>query len=162
MAQGGPENIFQWLLGNEPVEEMFLDIEESSFMSTLTLVNVSASSGGEYSCVVSNAAGNDTDSTFLFISPYFTAPPADVEGSTQGNRTVLVCEAEAFPSPEYQWAREDGMEIRQIVTNNSQLVFDPLQFGDEGQYFCNASSGELTIHSDPATLTGASCILLMM
>ena len=67
------------------------------------LSNVNASSGGEYSCVVSNNAGDDFANTFVFISPYFTTQPEN-RGRLNGSKLTLLCVAEAFPAPQYQWA----------------------------------------------------------
>ena len=71
-------------------------------MENLTLANVNASTGGMYTCVVTNAAGNNSDSTFLFISPYFITERVDEE-TTNGSLVTLQCVAEAFPSPDYLW-----------------------------------------------------------
>ena len=123
-------------------------------MENLTLANVNASTGGMYTCVVTNAAGNDSDSTFLFIAPYFITEPVDEE-TTNGSSVTLQCVAEAFPSPDYLWARTDGLPIRQeLMINSDSLSFDPVIFGDEGDYYCNATSREEVAHSRDATIAG--------
>ena len=121
-------------------------------MLTLSIVN--ASIGGEYSCVVTNRAGNDMASTFVFVSPYFVAQPVNTEGSN-GSAINLTCRAEAFPEPEYQWGRVDGAEIRNQIMgiNSTVLHFDPLLFGDEGGYNCTAVSGIASVQSQLAIIT---------
>ena len=147
VARGGPDNIYQWLVNSTDISR------ETS--TTLMLSNVNASTGGEYSCMVSNSAGNESARTFVFISPYFTTQPED-RGGFNGSTLTLICEAEAFPSPQYHWARMDGAAIRDGVlgVHASLLSFSPLMFGDEGSYFCNVTSGSVTIRSNLIILRG--------
>ena len=144
--QGGPSNTFQWLNSSGSVV---------STTSTLTLTNVMAADGGTYTCMVTNDGGTNSATTSVLISPYFTSQPQAVGGDS-GTMVTLTCEAEAFPSPVYQWSRTDGGTIGTTATGqaSSTLVFSPLQFGDEGDYLCNATSSGVTIQSAPATLSG--------
>lgn len=144
-GMGGPGNMYQWQFSGEDI-----DGENST---ELTLASITASDGGEYSCVVSNDAGNSTASTTVFIRPYFTSQPQNVE-LTNGSVANLFCEAEAFPSPEYQWMRGNGQELRSDLTgrNTSELIFAAV-FGDEGEYYCNVSSRGMYTQSQSATIT---------
>ena len=150
---GGPGNDFGWLFNKKQLGRSSIIVNDSA--STLTLSNVTASIGGEYSCVVTNRAGNDTASTFVFVSPYFVAQPVNTEGSN-GSAINLTCQADAFPEPEYQWRRVDGKEIsdKLIGVNSMSLMFDLLLFGDEGEYYCTATSRNISIGSNTATITG--------
>ena len=143
---GGPVNAYQWLAGGVVIAG------ETSEDYTFNIM--SASDGGEYTCVVTNLAGNDSASTNVFVAPYFTAVPADIETS-DGDMGTLTCVAEAFPSPDYIWGRVDGGTIRDQVTgrNTSMLMFNPVMFGDEGDYYCNATSNGVTSQSPSATVT---------
>ena len=69
---------------------------------------------------------------------------------------TLTCEAEAFPSPTYLWHRADGMVIRNTVTgqNSAMLMFPSLEFGDEGSYYCSATSIGVMRLSQFVTLSG--------
>lgn len=138
------------------------------FSSTLLLPNLLASNGGLYTCVVTNEAGSDEFSSFLYISPYFTTQPTDTLTSI-GASIALVCEAEAFPSPSYQWLRMDGQPIQaEIVNDTNMLVIPSVMFGDEGDYYCNASSLNDVIRSQDATITSkfseqlTKCITLFL
>ena len=137
---GGPSLYYQWQFKGE-------DIMGENTQS-LYLENVDASHGGQYTCSVSNSAGNTSASTSVFISPYFITEPQDID-IISGTPVSIFCEAESFPRPEYQWARSDGQTIRDQVTgtNSTELRFDPLQFGDEGSYYCNATSQGIVIQS---------------
>ena len=145
---GGPENMYQWQFNGSNIP--------GEISPTLVLPSVEGSDGGMYTCVVSNAAGSDNVSTLLYVSPYFITQPVDML-TTNGSSITLLCTAGAFPSPEIHWARADG-EIRdEIDTDMPTLLIDSVMFGDEGDYFCIASSQNLTKSSSSATLTG-TCI----
>ena len=145
-SRGGPNNTYQWL-----TNDSYIDGEVSE---NLTLSNVTALSGGEYTCLVSNEAGNDNASTFVFIFPYIVTEHGGVNTST-GSTVMLVCDAEAFPDPEYLWLRSDGEAIREDITNNSRnLVFSSIEFGDEGGYYCTASGRGKTAPSQVGILSG--------
>ena len=143
---GGTGNTYQWQANDTNIPGETTEV--------LTLADVDASIGGMYTCVVTNAAGSDSDSTFIFISPYFISQPVNEE-TINGSSVTLQCVAEAFPSPSYQWERTDGAPIRDIIANDTNsLVFLPVLFGDEGDYYCNATSRTEIAHSEDATLTG--------
>ena len=146
---GGPDTSYQWQF-----EDINIDGENSSM---LILPSVNASNGGEYTCVVSNGAGNDSARVSVFIAPYFVMEPQNVNG-LNGSMVTLPCEAEAFPAPDIQWDKvgdtiRDGLDI----VSSGELVFDPLLFGDEGSYFCNVSSQGQSLQSQAVILSGKKC-----
>ena len=142
---GGPNNTYQWNADGR-------NLSEDTYQN-LTLANVSAINGGIYTCVVSNLAGNDSDSTFVFVNPYFVFHPVDVRTSS-GSAVVLVCGAEAFPNPEYMWLRDDGSTIRNDFQSRN-LNISSIEYGDEGGYYCNASAREVEVMSQVAVITGS-------
>ena len=146
LAQGGPDNTYQW-------QRNGTDLDNET-MQTLTIYQISATDGGEYTCVVSNAAGNDSANILLNVSPEIVLDPTDVSASN-GTMRMFVCEAEAFPEPQYQWMRVNGTFGENVVgINSSLLVFNPIMFGDEGDYYCMATSNGVEVTSGSATLTG--------
>ena len=145
-SSGGPNNTYQWLANGENLHGQNFD--------TLTLPNVTASTGGIYTCMVSNIAGSNNASTSVFIFPYFIDNPRSHEVSV-GSAVLLICDAVSFPSPDYLWQRTDGMNIsNEIVTNERNLSISSVEFGDEGGYFCTASAGEGSVQSQIAIVTG--------
>ena len=120
--------------------------------ATLMLSNVVFSTGGTYSCVVSNDAGSDSADTFVLIQPYFLSQPNDTLTSVNSS-FGLTCDAVAFPSPEYLWQRVDGQNIRDGVNVNQRYLYiSSLDFGDEGEYYCNATANGVTVQSHNALL----------
>ena len=146
ISRGGPNNTYQWLANGTEWDE------QSS--QNLTLPDITAIDGGMYTCVVSNLAGSDNASTFVFIEPYIVSDPVGDEIST-GSTVVLTCGAEAFPNPEYLWVRPDERNIS--GTNYGRnLTIASIDYGDEGEYYCNASARGMTAMSEIAVIVGES------
>ncbi len=143
---GGPNNTYLWQAnGTELVGET---------LQILVLPNVTASTGGMYTCVVSNQAGNDSASTSVFVYPYFVSQPRDVVVSV-GSSAMLICVVESFPNPAYQWQRMDGRPIHGgVSTIGRNLTISSIQYGDEGEYYCNASANGQTIVSEVGVIIG--------
>ena len=150
---GGPGNVFQWEKDGEVVTND----------SILTLMDIDTSSGGSYTCTVSNLAGSDSATTTLYVAPYFVTHPENVEMSNR-SEVNITCLAESFPEPEYIWMRDgDSNLVREgVVTADmpNSLGFRPVLFGDEGVYTCVASiTIDMVAHnmsSNPAILTGTN------
>ena len=137
-STGGPGNTYQWQRDGEDVQ--------NGNSTILILLGVTDATGGVYSCIVSNAAGNHSASTFLFVSPYFLEQPVEVILTSAESSFNVSCLAAAFPPPEYQWGRLQGKEIRmEIIANESILAVSSVQFGDEGSYYCIVTSNGLNI-----------------
>jgi hypothetical protein len=143
---GGPGNTYQWRSSGE--------IIPGRTSAILILSSVVASTGGLYTCVVSNDAGMDTADTYVLIEPYFLSQVIDTQTSLINSPFQLLCDAVAFPSPEYLWERVDGREIRSgIVTSERNLSIPSLQYGDEGGYYCNATANGVTVQFQSGLLT---------
>lgn len=148
-GDGGPGNVYQWQVNSSDID--------GATLPTLTLTNIQSSAGGEYTCIVTNEAGSDDASTFLYVSPHFNTQPSD-QLTVNGSSISLLCDAQAFPSPDYQWIRVDGEPIRAGIPNSTpMLVINPVMFGDEGDYYCNATSLNAIVQSSVATITGILC-----
>ena len=125
-AMGGPDNSFQWktkgiFIGND---------------SMLELVGINASNGGNYTCTVRNAAGNDSASAILYVAPYIVTPLEGLTLTSNGSSVNLTCEADGFPMPNVSWDRNTNDKA---VANDSVLTIATVTFGQEGVYRCSAS-----------------------
>lgn len=130
-GEGGPNNTYQWFEDNQ-----ILSLETSP---NITVYHVNSTRGGEFSCTVSNAAGNETESSILYIRPYFVVRPETEIRSAEGESVVFTCIAEGFPQPNITWFKQNLTDIIPFETGNT-LEFSPVVFGDEGIYICTASS----------------------
>ena len=152
---GGPNNTIEWLKDGEIFREA---VNQSSSM--LKLVDISVMEDGAiYTCVASNAAGSGADSVSLNISPVFEMDPMDVETSN-GSEVSFTCTALAFPEPTYTWSRVDSeLPDSAVGANTPTLTLSPAVLGDQGVYYCNATSSEVSVMSDTGILTSESpCI----
>ena len=125
-SEGGPNVTYQWtkdgaILGSE---------------MTLSIPGIDASSGGSYTCTVSNSAGNDSASITLYVQPYIVTPLEEQTLTSNGSEVNISCNAAGFPTPTVNW--RDTEDI--AVSNDSQLLFSPAMFGDEGLYRCVATA----------------------
>ena len=140
---GGPGNSFLWemngrIVGND---------------SRLNLESINASDGGTYTCIISNAAGNDSVSATLYVAPYIDNPLEEQTLVANGSNVNIICSAAGFPIPNVKWIDSLGLE----VSNISQLKFSPVIFGDEGAYRCVASTvfgEEIFTATNETTLIG--------
>ena len=154
-AMGGPNNTFEWTFnGSAPMDA---NITSTSLESTLTISNVTASDGGEYTCTVSNLAGNASNSSTLYVSPYIVTNPVQILlAINDTTMEVLECVAEAFPSPTYTWRKLTGPGSPMVVVQDSGLGTLMLssigEFEGYGTYICAASSNGLMVNSSVSTV----------
>ena len=142
-TQGGPANSFQWSFnGNE------LENENSSI---IILSNVTAEEGGAFTCNVTNAAGSDNLTTFVFISPMITLNPVSLAVENGTNEVNFTCDATGFPEPMFEWMKEGDPGT--VLSDTRTLTLSPVVFGDEDFYFCVATSNGLVVQSEQATLS---------
>lgn len=149
-AQGGPDNVFQWTLNGFSLTSS--NTTSTSNQSTLTINNISASDGGEYTCTVSNLAGNTSNSSNMYVSPYIVTNPAQITAAINGTTVnVLECVAAAYPFPTYTWTKLTGPGSPMVIVNDGgsgTLQFSPvINFSDYGTYVCSASSNNLMVDS---------------
>ena len=147
ISMGGPGNAYQWE-------------KDGNIVATddvLTLMDIDASSGGIYTCTVSNLAGNDSATTTLYVAPYFIIHPENVETSNSSEVNIS-CLAESFPEPEYMWMKDgDSSLVREgVITVDmpNSLGFRPVLFGDEGVYVCVAFiTIDMVVHNESSDTT---------
>ena len=147
-AQGGPNNTYQWQ--NDGSDLM------NETDTALIISNITAMNGGSYTCVVSNAAGNDSATAVLYVEPIIVTQPTDIL-TRNGTVVSFTCAAESFPAPEYTWEEyNEESSSFDTVSNGSVLEFTPAVFGDEGSYRCVASlpGTSRNATSNQAILTG--------
>lgn len=144
-AQGGPDNTFEWQHEGIPINVT---------TASLTIPNISVSEGGDYMCTVSNTAGSGRFTATVFIQPIIAA--IDDIFTTNGSSIEFVCEVNGIPTPNVTWERVtvDGT-LTVSLTNVYNIT--PVEFGDEGDYQCVATSHAGNA-SEIATLTSMSTV----
>lgn len=143
---GGSNDTFQWEKNGG-----VLDDETSD---TLTLVNVDASLGGDYTCTVSNTAGNESANITLYVAPYIITPPEGQILTVVGSSVNIICEASGFPTPDVSWVQD--LTLMQ-VSAISLLEFGLVSYEFAGVYRCVAAaeiSGVIFNATNETTLFG--------
>ena len=125
-AMGGPGNSFQWEINGTV----------AAIGSNLTLLDIDASYGGNYSCIVRNPAGYDSASTMFFVTPYIVTPLEEDILAVNGSTINVSCDAAGFPTPTVNWVGVLDLEI----SSTMMLQFSPVTFDDKGVYHCVAFS----------------------
>ena len=134
-SKGGPNNTYEWKKGQKVLDGEVDD--------TLTLYNINVTSAGDYSCTVSNPAGNDSTSITVYIHPYIVNPLVESVEVFNGSSENFTCDADGFPLPSVSWVNESTR-----VSNTSLLNFNPVLVTNQGLYRCLA-----TINVDGTTFT---------
>ena len=166
-CQGGPNNMFSWLLNGSIITSgtNTYTISSTEFSSILMIKRITAPDhGGLYQCIARNIAGNGSDTTYIFVSPRFLIHPVQTL-AISGMINNLTCKAESFPVPQYMWYKheENGRNLN-VGVDDYLLPFNPIIFGDAGIYQCTATSNSITMYSNNATLYGELniCNIILM
>ena len=79
--------------------------------------------------------------------------PTSVNASNGTSEISFTCSATGFPEPEIQWMKEDdSLPLSASGQNTDTFTIGPVLFGDEGLYYCVATSNQLSAESERATL----------
>ena len=151
--QGGPGNAIQWWRGDNELQDETGNILNVFGISALDI-------GVVYTCVVSNLAGEGYGKLRLPIAPVIALQPQQ-RLSNVTETVAFCCNATGYPTPAYAWNKVNGsLPLSSSVNyiDSSCLVIHEVDYGDAGEYFCTATSNNITVASTTALLTG-KCIL---
>ena len=135
---------------------------EWSITSSLSVTDITADDGGNYTCIVGNEVGEIEATAVLSVSLYISGEQVGLN-TTNGALENITCMIEGFPII-YSWENIDdvmtsssgGSALNQYseISTGQVLEFDPVTFGDEGVYRCVAHSdiGDELV-SDAITVT---------
>ena len=171
-ASGGPENTIVWTRGSDvgPFSGSGLlgSFDSTAFLQQLVNIStgpnltissiIATQDGGMYTCVVVNHAGQDSASVTLYVRPLIVDQPQE-QFTRQGDSVTLLCRADSFPSPLYQWEKYNTASESYCQLpgeTNRTLVFSSVEFDNLGDHRCVAIApviGDTDI-SDNATITG--------
>ena len=165
-AKGGPNNIYRWIKGRNPLSPMTPPLNVTSVLSTLTIVgnrsrlvleSIVGDDGGEYTCIAINEAGFDNETVTLYIFPNITRQPVN-QYVQPGDTVTLHCEADSFPPPIYRWERRNktGDLLAISGETNNNLTIITIQYEEFGDYRCVATTPIIdeTATSNTAVITG--------
>ncbi|XP_043914327.1 hemicentin-2 isoform X2 [Protopterus annectens] len=135
-STGLPPPTFTWMKD---------DILLSASGNSLQIKKASLSDEGNYSCIATNAAGEDRQEVVLAILVPPNIEPTDVNLTVRERHTALFeCLASGTPLPEISWYK--GSHLLSVGPRISffkggrQLTINDVQISDAGSYRCVASS----------------------
>ncbi|NWT15620.1 HMCN1 protein, partial [Vireo altiloquus] len=109
----------------------------------LILDNVVPEDSGSYTCIATNAAGEDMHTVTLTVHvlPAFTELPGDV-ALTKGEQLRLTCKATGIPVPRITWTFNNNIIPAQYdnVNGHSELLIERVSKEDSGTYVCSAEN----------------------
>ncbi|XP_047472710.1 Down syndrome cell adhesion molecule-like protein Dscam2 isoform X9 [Penaeus chinensis] len=128
-------------------------VKLGSRSSILSIEHVTHGHSGVYTCVASNAAGEDRfgASLTVHVPPRWIVEPAD-KAFALGSDARLECKADGFPRPSLGWKKAAGHtpgDYRDLdvnnpnikVTGDGTLHISSIQKSHEGYYLCEANNG---------------------
>ncbi|KAH7936604.1 hypothetical protein HPB49_001639 [Dermacentor silvarum] len=141
---------FAWIKDGASVRD---GVSSQDDFSLLSIDPVTAESAGNYTCVVSNAAGTDRYTSTLEVKQpsQWIEEPRDIS-SAEGSEVQLRCSAAGRPQPSVTWSRCISGEKRSLVcgdsatpvpvkTSNGSVSFEHVSKKDEGRYACFVDNG---------------------
>ena len=108
-------------------------------------------------CHVSLSYLHVSSFTSIYCSLFFIAVTTNPRNTTAavGTKVTLTCSASGVDDVMYQWMRKGkrviSSRVRGVSTN--RLVINNIQPDDGGEYKCTASSGDVSVNSEYATLS---------
>ncbi|RWS03905.1 titin-like protein, partial [Dinothrombium tinctorium] len=140
VLQGTGPLEFNWYKHDTPINKHLsnIKIETNSGVSTLIFEKVSRNDSGNYTCVVSNAYGEDKTSFVLTIkvAMKWIEEPKDMT-IVGGNGIIINCIAEGFPRPQISWWKNKNV----ILSHSERFEIKIADYKDKGEYECKADNG---------------------
>ncbi|CAL8103250.1 unnamed protein product [Calicophoron daubneyi] len=151
LAEGTPQPKFTWLFNKVPISlsEMSsprITVHEDFLESRLIIQPAHESDAGQYVCIATNSAGNDS----VTITANFISPPVidNLEMSTtslvEGKPLSLICHVSGKPKPRVKWDFNGSpvsasSQIR-IDDEHGQLEIVALEQNMKGEWACLAEN----------------------
>ncbi|PRD20372.1 UNVERIFIED_CONTAM: Down syndrome cell adhesion molecule-like protein [Trichonephila clavipes] len=142
---------FHWEKDGIPITEAakHAKIEDGSSFSVLVFHSVDLSDHGNYSCIATNAEGNDKYTTELTVKapPQWLEEPKNVI-TRVGEPIDIHCSATGSPKPNISW-KKFSQNTEKIIMNPSEnvkhssnhLKIISVSSSDAGVYQCTADNG---------------------
>ncbi|RWS09189.1 hemicentin-1-like protein, partial [Dinothrombium tinctorium] len=133
VSKGTSPLFFNWSKNGKTINKHSVIIKTEPIMSTLSIDKVGRDDTGNYSCIVNNAYGEDSNTFPLIVK----IEPQDSIVMEAGS-LELNCEAEGLPLPTTKWMNS---KTEALLTNSNKLKLSGISKKDEGNYECKAENG---------------------
>uniref|UniRef100_A0A8D2NA96 Hemicentin 1 n=1 Tax=Zonotrichia albicollis TaxID=44394 RepID=A0A8D2NA96_ZONAL len=141
-AEGYPGPEISWHKDGQQITESM----RRRMLSTGALQILFPEDSGSYTCIATNAAGEDMHTVTLTVHvlPAFTELPGDV-ALTKGEQLRLTCKATGVPVPRITWTFNNniipgGSLMYDDVNGHSELLIERVSKEDSGTYVCSAEN----------------------
>uniref|UniRef100_A0A674IMN9 Hemicentin-1 n=1 Tax=Terrapene triunguis TaxID=2587831 RepID=A0A674IMN9_9SAUR len=142
VADGIPTPTINWKKDNIPLPDTVGKYRPMQY-GDLVLENAVPEDSGSYTCVASNAVGEDihTVSLMVHVLPAFTELPGDI-ALNKGEQLRLTCKATGTPIPKITWTFNNNIVPAKLDNANghSELVIERVSKDDSGTYVCTAEN----------------------
>nr|XP_005290755.1 hemicentin-1 isoform X1 [Chrysemys picta bellii] len=142
VADGIPTPTINWKKDNIPLPDTVGKYRAMQY-GDLVLENAVPEDSGSYTCVASNAVGEDihTVSLMVHVLPAFTELPGDIT-LNKGEQLRLTCKATGTPIPKISWTFNNNIVPAKLDNANghSELVIERVSKDDSGTYVCTAEN----------------------
>ncbi|XP_032380766.1 hemicentin-1 isoform X2 [Etheostoma spectabile] len=149
VAEGVPQPSLSWEKDGNPLSES--TGEYTILPSGELIIDIAQpDDAGSYTCVATNAVGQDSRTTTLSVHthPVFTELLGDV-ALNKGERLVLACGVSGIPPPRITWAFNNNIIPVHYnhMNGHTELVIERVSKDDSGTYTCVAENTVGTIKS---------------
>ncbi|XP_031169752.1 hemicentin-1 isoform X2 [Sander lucioperca] len=149
VAEGVPQPSLSWEKDGNPLSES--TGEYTILPSGELIIDIAQpDDAGSYTCVATNAVGQDSRTTTLSVHthPLFTELLGDV-ALNKGERLLLACGVSGIPPPRITWAFNNNIIPVHYdhVNGHTELVIERVSKDNSGTYTCVAENSVGTIKS---------------
>ncbi|KAL3180818.1 hypothetical protein MRX96_037235 [Rhipicephalus microplus] len=144
--EGSQPLTFVWLKDGALMSKSgTMERTEGEGFSMLNISPLSLEHSGNYTCVVSNAAGSDSTSSSLVVHapPKWIHAPKD-EVVSVGESVTMHCAAAGHPPPTITWSKNgrllNGNTVPTRIAKNGTMTIAKTEREDAGKYLCEASN----------------------
>uniref|UniRef100_A0A3B5LKZ5 Hemicentin 1 n=1 Tax=Xiphophorus couchianus TaxID=32473 RepID=A0A3B5LKZ5_9TELE len=143
-AQGIPTPTIQWLKDGEAINNTELKGLVSPHANTLIVTQADPAVSGKYTCVASNAAGEEDRIFHLHVYPPSILGSSEDLTAVLHSSVSIECVATGSPRPQLNWLR-NGLPLPvssniRLLSAGQVLRINRIQVSDGGSYTCVASN----------------------
>lgn len=151
LKEGSQPLVFVWLKDGKDASQLAnVKVKSSDDYSVLVINPTDAQYSGNYTCVVKNPSGTDSQTAHIEVeaAPQWKRVPGDTEVGL-GATKAFECIALGSPKPRVTWSKRtkspEGwislQNIERVALEETTMTLIDIEASDSGTYSCDASNG---------------------